>query len=127
MKKICIIGSLHWDIVVNTNNIPKKDETANGSKVHYLFGGKGGNQALSSNRYGSDTYFIGRIGKDNFGKKILNTLKKSTIDIKQLQVGSEKSGMSVAVIDKKGNYKAAIVSGATVSYTHLTLPTILRV
>ena len=50
MKKICIIGSLHWDIVVNTNNIPKKDETANGSKVHYLFGGKGGNQALSSNR-----------------------------------------------------------------------------
>ena len=99
MKKICIIGSLHWDIVVNTNNIPKKDETANGSKVRYLFGGKGGNQALSSNRYGSDTYFIGRIGKDNFGKKILKTLKKSTIDIKQLQVGSEKSGMSVAVID----------------------------
>ena len=49
MKKICIIGSLHWDIVVNTNKIPKKDETASGSKVHYLFGGKGGNQALSSN------------------------------------------------------------------------------
>ena len=40
MKKICIIGSLHWDIVVNTNKIPKKDETASGSKVHYLFGGK---------------------------------------------------------------------------------------
>ncbi len=115
MKKICIIGSLHWDIVVNTNKIPKKDETASGSKVHYLFGGKGGNQALSSNRYGSDTYFIGRIGKDNFGKKILKTLKKSTIDIKQLQVGSEKSGMSVAVIDKKGNYKATIVSGANLS------------
>ena len=123
MKKICIIGSLHWDIVVNTNKIPKKDETASGSKVHYLFGGKGGNQALSSNRYGSDTYFIGSIGKDNFGKKILKTLKKSTIDIKQLQVGSEKSGMSVAVIDKKGNYKATIVSGANLSidYKKITL------
>ena len=50
MKKICITGSLHWDIVVNTNNIPKKDETVKGSKVNYLFGGKGGNQALSANR-----------------------------------------------------------------------------
>ena len=115
MKKICITGSLHWDILVNTNNIPKKDETVKGSKVYYLFGGKGGNQALSANRYGSNTYFIGRVGKDNFGEKILNTLKKSSIDIKQLQVGTEKSGMSVAVVDKKGNYSATIVSGANLN------------
>ena len=115
MKKICITGSLHWDIVVNTNNIPKKDETVIGSKVNYLFGGKGGNQALSANRYGSNTYIIGRVGKDNFGEKILNTLKKSTIDIKQLQIGTEKSGMSVAVVDKKGNYSATIVSGANLN------------
>ena len=115
MKKICITGSLHWDIVVNTNNIPKKDETSKGSKVNYLFGGKGGNQALSANRYGSNTYFIGRIGKDSFGKKILNILKKSTVDIKQLQVGPEKSGMSVAIVDKKGNYNATIVSGANLN------------
>ena len=75
MKKICITGSLHWDIVVNTNNIPQKDETVKGSKVNYLFGGKGGNQALSANRYGSNTYFIGRVGKDNFGGEILKILK----------------------------------------------------
>ena len=114
MKKICITGSLHWDIVVETNNIPKKDETVKGSKVNYLFGGKGGNQALSANRYGSNTYFIGRIGKDNFGGKIFNILKKSTVNIKQLQVGPEKTGMSVAIVDKKGNYNATIVSGATI-------------
>ena len=115
MKKICITGSLHWDIVVETNNIPKKDETVKGSKVNYLFGGKGGNQALSANRYGSNTYFIGRIGKDNFGGKIFNILKKSTVNIKQLQVGPEKTGMSVAIVDKKGNYNATIVSGANLN------------
>ena len=38
MKKICITGSLHWVILGNTNNIPKKDETVKGSKVYYLFG-----------------------------------------------------------------------------------------
>ena len=115
MKKICITGSLHWDIVVETNNIPKKDETVKGSKVNYLFGGKGGNQALSANRYGSNTYFIGRIGNDNFGGKIFNILKKSTVNIKQLQVGPEKTGMSVAIVDKKGNYNATIVSGANLN------------
>ncbi len=118
MKKICITGSLHWDIVVETNNIPKKDETVKGSKVNYLFGGKGGNQALSANRYGSNTYFIGRIGKDNFGGKIFNILKKSTVNIKQLQVGPEKTGMSVAIVDKKGNYNATIVSGANLNIDH---------
>ena len=53
--------------------------------------------------------------KGQFWEKILNTLKKSTIDIKQLQIGTEKSGMSVAVVDKKGNYSATIVSGANLN------------
>ena len=112
MKKICITGSLHWDILINTPSIPKIDETVAGSEVNYSFGGKGGNQALSADRYGANVYFIGRIGKDSFGKKILNSFKKSTVDIKQVQLGNEKSGMSVAVVEKKGNYSATIVSGA---------------
>ena len=118
MKKICITGSLHWDILINTPSIPKIDETVPGSEVNYSFGGKGGNQALSADRYGANVYFIGRIGKDSFGKKILNSFKKSTVDIKQVQLGNEKSGMSVAVVEKKGNYSATIVSGANMHIDH---------
>ena len=47
-----------------------------------------------------------------FGKKLLETLGDSSIDISQLQLGNESSGMSVAIVDKLGNYGAVIVSAA---------------
>lgn len=112
MKKLCVTGSLHLDVVVNATHIPSSDETVPGTNVNYIFGGKGGNQALAADRYGASVYFVGRIGDDAFGKKLLETLGDSSIDISQLQIGNESSGMSVAIVDKLGNYGAVIVSAA---------------
>ena len=112
MKKLCVTGSLHLDVVVNATHIPSSDETVPGTNVNYIFGGKGGNQALAADRYGASVYFVGRIGDDAFGKKLLETLGDSSIDISQLQLGNESSGMSVAIVDKLGNYGAVIVSAA---------------
>ena len=112
MKKLCVTGSLHLDVVVNATHIPSSDETVPGTNVNYIFGGKGGNQALAADRYGASVYFVGRIGDDTFGKKLLETLGDSSIDISQLQQGNENSGMSVAIVDKLGNYGAVIVSAA---------------
>ena len=112
MKKLCVTGSLHLDVVVNATHIPSSDETVPGTDVNYVFGGKGGNQALAADRYGASVYFVGRIGEDAFGKKLLETLGESSIDISQLQLGNESSGMSVAIVDKLGNYGAVIVSAA---------------
>lgn len=112
MKKLCVTGSLHLDVIVNATHIPSSDETVPGTDVNYVFGGKGGNQALAADRYGASVYFIGRIGEDAFGKKLLETLGESSIDISQLQLGNESSGMSVAIVDKVGNYGAVIVSAA---------------
>ena len=112
MKKLCVTGSLHLDVIVNATHIPSSDETVLGTDVNYVFGGKGGNQALAADRYGASVYFVGRIGEDAFGKKLLETLGESSIDISQLQLGNESSGMSVAIVDKVGNYGAVIVSAA---------------
>ena len=43
MKSLLVVGSLHWDIVVNAPHIPGCDETVLGHSVNYVFGGKGGN------------------------------------------------------------------------------------
>jgi len=112
MKKLCVTGSLHLDVIVNATHIPSSDETVPGTDVNYVFGGKGGNQALAADRYGASVYFVGRIGEDAFGKKLLETLGESSINISQLQLGNESSGMSVAIVDKVGNYGAVIVSAA---------------
>ena len=112
MKRLCIVGSLHLDVVVNAENLPKQDETVIGSKVSYVFGGKGGNQALAADYHGADVDFIGRVGTDEFGTKLESVINNGSIDVSQLQRDNGASGMSVAIIDHQGEYGAVIVSEA---------------
>ena len=112
MKKLCVTGSLHLDVVVNSPHFPRSDETVTGTKVNYIFGGKGGNQALAADRHGASVYFIGRVGGDAFGQTLTETLDNGSIDINQLQRDNGTSGMSVAIVNKEGDYGAVIVSAA---------------
>ena len=43
---VLVVGSLHYDIMVEADHLPRKDETAVGSRWYPKFGGKGGNQAV---------------------------------------------------------------------------------
>ena len=111
MMSLLVVGSLHWDVVVNAPHIPGRDETVAGQSVNYVFGGKGGNQAVAADQHGALTHFAGRIGGDAFGAQILNRLKQTNIRLAGLQRGEGASGMSVAIVDKNGDYGATIVSG----------------
>ena len=136
--KILVLGSLHLDVIVNSSRLPQPDETLIGDKVSYRFGGKGGNQALAAAKISAQVLMAGRIGKDNFGKQIYDTLTNQNINLDRLKMVDEPSGMSVALIGSDGIYSAVVVSGVNqtidlsdipipVSYTHLTLPTIYSV
>ena len=111
MTSLMVVGSLHWDVVVNAPQIPARDETVSGECVNYVFGGKGGNQAVAADQHGAVTHFAGRIGRDAFGTQILNRLKDTKINLDGLQQGHGASGMSVAIVNKNGDYGATIVSG----------------
>ena len=110
MKQLCVFGSLHLDVIVNADHLPQTDETVVGSKVNYICGGKGGNQALAADGLGANVYFIGRIGADAFGETLSKKLSNSSVDVSQLQRDKGSSGMSVAIIDRQGDYGAVIVS-----------------
>ena len=45
---VLTVGSLHYDIMVQADHLPRKDETAVGSRWFPKFGGKGGNQAVAA-------------------------------------------------------------------------------
>ena len=111
MKNLFVVGSLHLDVVVKSPRIPKKDETIIGSAVKYVFGGKGGNQAIAADRNGASTFFAGRVGSDSFADLLTKQLEGSSVNFSALQVGPGASGMSVAIVEASGEYGAAIVSG----------------
>lgn len=109
---VLVVGSLHLDVVLRAPQLPRLDETVTGSHVDYVFGGKGGNQAVAAARMGADVHFGGRVGRDEFGDMLRATLSGCGVNIDHLQTGQGASGMSAAIVDKNGDYGAVIVSAA---------------
>ena len=112
---LLVAGSLHLDVVLRAPHFPGLDETVSGSSVDYVFGGKGGNQALSAARMGAEVHFAGRAGSDLFGDMIRETLDASGVGLSQLQRDAGPSGMSAAIVDSNGEYGAVIVSAANLN------------
>ena len=127
--KILVLGSLHLDIIVNSSRLPKPDETLLGDKVSYRFGGKGGNQALAAAKIDVQVFMAGRIGTDNFGKQIYDTLSNQNINLDGLKMVDEATGMSVALIGYDGIYSAVVVSGVnqTIDLSDIVVPDDLSV
>ncbi|WP_299700072.1 PfkB family carbohydrate kinase [uncultured Tateyamaria sp.] len=109
---VFVAGSLHLDVVLRAPDLPRLDETVTGSAVTYVFGGKGGNQAVAASRMGADVDFAGRIGGDRFGDMIHDALLAAGVNIDQVQVDGGASGMSAAIVNDDGDYGAVIVSAA---------------
>ncbi len=110
---VLVVGSLHYDIMVETDHLPRRDETAVGTRWYPKFGGKGGNQAVAAAGQGVPTRFLGAVGPDDFGRLLTAGLQAGGVDAHFLrQVPGTGSGMSVALQDRQGDYAATIVSGA---------------
>ena len=127
--KILVVGSLHLDVIVHSSRLPKPDETLLGDKVSYRFGGKGGNQAVAAAKIDVQVFMAGRIGTDNFGKQIYNTLSNQNINLDGLKMVDEATGMSVALIGSDGIYSAVVVSGVnqTIDLSEIAVPDDLTV
>jgi ribokinase len=112
-RSVAVLGSLHLDIMVHAPDRPRKGETLPGSAWMYKAGGKGGNQAVAAAQFGAQASMIGRVGDDDFGRRLLTHLQSASVDTRHVRVDPQTgSGMSVAIIDAEGDYGAVIVSGA---------------
>jgi ribokinase len=113
---VVVVGSLHYDIMVDAPDRPRKGETIAGRSWAPKFGGKGGNQAVAARRQGVPTAMVGAVGDDSFGTALLAGLDRAKVDRKNVAVLSGiGSGMSVAIFDDDGDYGAVIVSGANLT------------
>jgi ribokinase len=111
--RIVVVGSLHYDIVVDAERQPERGETLIGSAWQPKFGGKGGNQALAARSGGPAVALIGAVGRDAFGDVLLAGLRDAGIDASGVaRIDAVGSGMSVAIADADGDYAAVVVSGA---------------
>lgn len=111
-KAVVVVGSLHYDIMIDAPHRPAKGETVAGYRWYPKFGGKGGNQAVAAARFGCPTRMVGAVGGDGFAPFLRESLERAGVAHDFVEArGDSASGMSVAIADAQGDYGAVIVSG----------------
>lgn len=109
---VLVVGSLHFDILVQSGRLPRMGETLPGSSWMTKCGGKGGNQAIEAARHGAMTAIVACIGNDDFGSQLVDNLRTSRVDARFVRTTETGSGMSVAISDTAGDYGAVIITGS---------------
>ena len=109
---IVVVGSLHFDILVESARLPRVGETLPGASWLTKCGGKGANQAIEAARHGARTAMVGCVGDDPFGAQMRANLERAGVGVDHLAAVPQASGMSVALCDPTGDYGAIIVSGS---------------
>ena len=112
MKKICIIGSIGYDLTTYMYQFPKPGETIVGKKFIQNPGGKGDNQAIASARVGGDVTFIGAVGDDNYGELLKKSLEDNKVKVHMKVVPNMSSQIATILIDETGQNRIVIVPGA---------------
>ena len=110
---VLIIGSSNMDLNIYSKRFPNPGETVTGGRFKQYLGGKGANQAVASVRSGSNTIFIGKIGIDQFGDKMISRLKDEGINIEHIiRDPQEPSGVAFILINKNGENMISVAPGA---------------
>ena len=110
---VLIIGSSNMDLVIYSERLPNPGETVTGGKFELHLGGKGANQAVASCRTGSKTYFIAKIGNDEFGNQMISKLSKEGIKVEHVIRDFENpSGVAFILVDNKGENMISVAPGA---------------
>ena len=121
--RVIVVGSLHYDIMVDAVGWPALGETIPARRWRPKLGGKGRNQAVSTKAAGIDTLMVGAVGRDEFGRELASDLVGRGIDTRYLRtIEAQGSGISVALSDGAGDYRAFIISSANLGLEPTDLP-----
>jgi ribokinase len=80
MGRVTVVGSYIVALVIDTDRIPLEGETVVGRNYHSTHGGKGSNMAVAAARLGAQSAFIGKIGRDSFGKEFVSLLQREGVN-----------------------------------------------
>ncbi len=111
--EICVVGSVNLDIVVAVNHHPSPGETVLGGDRAELHGGKGANQAVAAARAGRRVAFVGRVGRDEIGKRLRAELEREGVDVTHLRTDRDAlSGTALIAVDAAGENTIVVSPGA---------------
>ena len=120
MKKegVLVVGSANMDLVVTSERFPNPGETVFGKNFAMFPGGKGANQAVGCAKLGAKTYFLGKMGNDDFHNILNKSLGDNGVDIKDVLVENDgQTGVALISVDSSGENEIIVISGTNMKFT----------
>ncbi|KXZ39716.1 ribokinase [Alkalithermobacter thermoalcaliphilus JW-YL-7 = DSM 7308] len=113
MNSICVVGSLNMDLVINVDNMPKLGQTVIGKNLKKVCGGKGANQAVAIARLGANVNMIGKVGDDDFGQSLINSLKQDKVNTDFVKIRKDiPTGLAFITVNKDADNSIIVSPGA---------------
>lgn len=111
--RVIVVGSVNADMVLALPGLPSPGETATASRVAWLPGGKGANQAVAAARFGADTYLVGAVGSDAAGESQLDALRTDNVDVGAVtRFDGADTGVAVVMAAEDGENMIVLDPGA---------------
>lgn len=113
MPRVVVIGSINMDLVVRAERLPRPGETVRGTEFRTIPGGKGANQAVAAARLGAETHMVGRVGDDDFGQRLRQSLADSDVHLQYVTADREHpTGTAMIVVQETGENSIVVAGGA---------------
>lgn len=104
--KILVVGSFVMDLIVKTGHFPNAGETVLGLDYQTAPGGKGANQAVQAARLGAQVTMAGRVGDDDFGRRLIASCREAGVNTEFVSVDS-------TIYSAIGNVQLEVQNGTT--------------
>ena len=118
MEKVIVFGSLSMDMSVKCRAIPHRGETAVGSDFLTTPGGMGGNQAVMCSRMGADTFMVGKVGDDAYGRELMASLARHGVICSNVSLSADEHTGIGLVMRGEGDNRAVYDPGANATITY---------
>ncbi len=109
---LTVVGSINLDLTAVGERLPSAGETVGGATLVRQTGGKGANQAMAAARLAGRSRFVGAVGQDADGARMLGELSEAGVDVSPVRTVGEPTGTALIVVDAAGENQIAVCPGA---------------
>jgi ribokinase len=111
--RILVVGSINMDLVLHAQVLPQSGESAIAETYHYSAGGKGANQAAAAALLGADSFFAGKVGEDDNGRRLREGLAKFGVHTQGLKCdGEAPTGLAAILVEEGGRNRILVYPSA---------------
>jgi ribokinase len=116
----CVVffGAANLDSFYRVTALPMPGETVLGTGLVTAVGGKGANQAIAAARTGVDARFLGAVGRDADGARVVDSLTAAGVAVDGLiRLEHAPTGRAVILVDEQGQNVIVVTAAANNALT----------